>query len=163
MENLPLIWKTIVSILVFFGIFMTFVPFLPGIFFMLLVSFIFAVVTGFNIVTVSEIGILGIIFLVALLNDTFSGIIGAKWGGASNKSVLAGLIGLVLGFFMLPPLGAIIGFFGGIFLSEIYLGKNKDKAIKAATGSIIGSAVGILINTILAISFFVLFMIFVWV
>lgn len=163
MESLPLIGKTIASILVFFGVFTTFVPFLPGIFFMLLVSFIFAVVTGFSVLTPSELGILGSIFLVALLNDTFSGIIGAKWGGASNKSIMAGLLGLVLGFFILPPLGAIIGFFGGIFLSEIYLGKNREKAIKAATGSMIGSAVGILINTILAISFFVLFMIFAWV
>jgi hypothetical protein len=163
METLPIIIKSVISILVFLGIFMTFIPFMPGIFFMLFVSFIFAVITSFKVITVYELMVLIGIFLVALINDSFSGIIGAKWGGASNKSILVGLAGLVIGFFVLPPLGAIIGFFAGIFLNEMYSGKSKEKAVKAATSSLIGSAVGIFINAVLAISFFVLFMIFAWV
>jgi uncharacterized protein YqgC (DUF456 family) len=159
----PIILKSIISILVFLGIFMTFVPFMPGIFFMLFISFIFAVITGFKIVTVTEFLILAGIFVLALLNDTFSGIIGAKWGGASNKSIMVGMAGLVIGFFVLPPFGAVVGFFGGIFLSEIYSGKDRSKAVKAATGSLIGSAVGMVINASIAIAFFATFMIFAWI
>lgn len=159
----PIILKSIISILVFLGIFMTFIPFMPGIFFMLFISFIFAVITGFKIVTVTEFLILTGIFVLALLNDTFSGIIGAKWGGASNKSIMVGMAGLVIGFFILPPFGAVVGFFAGIFLSEIYSGKDRSKAVKAATGSLIGSAVGMVLNASVAIAFFATFMIFAWI
>jgi uncharacterized protein YqgC (DUF456 family) len=158
----PIILKSIISILVFMGIFMTFIPFMPAIFFMLFISFIFAVITGFHVISVFELGILCLIFLVALLNDSFSGIIGAKWGGASNKSIMIGVVGIIVGFFAFPPLGAVIGFFAGIFFSEIYFGKSKNKAIKAATGSLIGSAVGMVINATIAIAFFATFMIFAW-
>jgi uncharacterized protein YqgC (DUF456 family) len=75
---------------------------------------------------------------------------------------MIGVVGIIVGFFAFPPLGAVIGFFAGIFFSEIYFGKSKNKAIKAATGSLIGSAVGMVINATIAIAFFATFMIFAW-
>lgn len=149
------------SALVFVGILMVFVPFLPAIFYMFAISVIYGIIGGFAVITPWQLVILGGILLLGFINDMLSGILGAKWSGASKKSMLYGFIGLLVGTIILPPLGGIAGLFIGILFAEFSLGKSHQKAFKAATGSLIGTVAGMIINFILAIAFFVLFVIFV--
>ncbi|OQA03533.1 MAG: hypothetical protein BWY68_00712 [bacterium ADurb.Bin400] len=92
--------------------------------------------------------------------DYFAGILGARYGGASKKAVLYGFVGLILGLVLLPPFGGIIGLFAGVAIAEWYSHRNKQRAVKAAAGSLIGSLTGILINLTLALLLLVLFIIF---
>jgi len=140
---------------------MVFVPMLPALFYMTVLAVIFSMMTGFSVITPLELLILGVILTVGFLNDLFSGILGAKWGGASKKSIFYGFIGLVMGTILFPPLGGIVGLFAGILIAELLQGKANQNAIKAATGSVIGAAVGMIINLFLASAFFVLFLGFV--
>jgi uncharacterized protein YqgC (DUF456 family) len=111
----------------------------------------------------TEVGILAAIVGIAMLIDMFSGVVGAKWGGAHWSSLLSGIIGLVVGTFIIPIpiLGSLIGLFLGVLISEWYITRDMRKAQKAALGSLAGSAVGITANVIAAILFVSLFLFFV--
>lgn len=155
-----LVLQIIFSVFVFLGIIMVFVPFLPAIFYMFIMSLIFGLITHFEIITGTNLIILASILLVSILTDTFSGILGAKFGGGSKKALFWGLFGLVVGTVLIPPFGGILGLFIALLIAELYFGKDKDGAIKAATGGLLGMAVGLSINIFLAVTFFVMFVLF---
>ena len=150
---------TIFTLLLLPGILGAFLP-IPGLLYMLLVALIFGFIDGFQNILLWEISVLAGIAVLSTINDYLSGILGAKYGGASKKSVLYGFIGMLIGIFVFPPFGGLAGIFLGILLAEILRHGNKDKAIKAATGSLIGSAIGMAITLAFSIVFIFLFVLF---
>ena len=124
-------------------------------------ALLFAVVDQFNYLSVREIGFLGSIALASVLIDHLSGLVGGKLGGATKKALWFGLLGSIIGFVVLPPFGTIIGLFLGMLAGGIASGQAQHKAMKAATTSVLGSMAGMASNFILAITFIVLFMLFV--
>ncbi|MEY2664266.1 MAG: hypothetical protein RIT04_74 [Candidatus Parcubacteria bacterium] len=145
------------------GIVMALVPGLPGLLYMFIIACIFGLVNSFVNLSGTEVGILAAIVGIAMLIDMFSGVVGAKWGGAHWSSLFSGIIGLVVGTFIIPIpiLGSLIGLFLGVLISEWYITRDMRKAQKAALGSLAGSAVGITANVIAAILFVSLFLFFV--
>ncbi len=151
---------TIFIILILPGLAGVFLP-LPSLLYMLAVALLFGFVNKFQHLSGVELGILSAIALISLLTDYFSGVLGAKYGGATKISLLLGILGFFIGTVAFPPFGGIAGIFLGIFLSEVFQGK-RWQALKAASGGVIGTLSGMVINLILAIFFLILFIIFVW-
>src|SRR5688572_13441688 len=89
-------------------------PALPGIPIMFLVALGFGAIDRFVHLTGMELGILFGIALASFVVDYLAGTLGAKFGGASARATLAGLAGMVAGFFLFPPLGGFIGMFAGV-------------------------------------------------
>ncbi|MDP6387709.1 MAG: DUF456 domain-containing protein [Candidatus Pacebacteria bacterium] len=141
---------------------MTIVPMMPALPYMFLMAVIFGLFDGFVNLTLVNLGVLGGILIASILIDYFSGIIGAKYSGASKKGLLFGFLGLILGFIFLPPFGGFVGLFVGILIAEFIIKGNEIMALKTAAGSLIGIATGIFINILLAIAFFVLFVLFLF-
>jgi len=154
--------KLVFGILLLPGIFMVFVPMLPALFYMLVMALGFSLITGFTVITPPQFPAFIGIWLLSVFVDFFSGVIGAKYGGASKKSLVGGVIGLLIGFLFLPPFGGIPGLFVGILISELRFGKSRLLAVKAAAGSLLGVLTGMIINAILAAAFLTLFLIFVF-
>jgi len=150
------------AILIFCGIFMTLVPMMPGIPFMFVLALVFAFIGDFQVLTLGGLGVLGVILALSVFIDYFSGILGAKYGGASFKSILYGFAGFAVGFILLPPFGGLLGLFAGIVAYEFFVNRDEARAIKAASGYILGAITGVLINFFLAILFFVLFLVFIF-
>ncbi len=142
--------------LLFVGVGIAAIPSLPGLLYMFLVVVGFSFVDHFKHFTGLDILIFGIITAVAMLVDFFSGILGAKWGGAHWTSLFSGFAGLLLGSFFIPIpiLGSMIGMFLGVLISELYRTKNVTNAGKAAAGSFLGSVVGMVVNIFCALLFF---------
>ncbi len=136
------------------------IPIFPAIPYMFLVSIIFGLVNRFKELTLKEIIILGVIAIVSVVVDYLSGVVGARYAGASKKAVFYGFIGMILGTILFPPFGGIPGIFLGVLAAEIIRHGNTERAVKAATGGLIGSVAGMAINLVLAILFFVLFIVF---
>ncbi len=141
---------------------MTFIPMMPALPYMFLMAGIFGLLDGFERFTINNLLVFAGILVVSILVDYFAGVIGAKYGGASRRGISFGFLGLVLGFLLIPPFGGFLGLFLGILISEFVMKGDKTKALKAATGSLIGSISGIFINTLLAIAVFALFITFVF-
>lgn len=135
-------------------------PAFPGIPLMFVLALIFGLINNWQDFTLNNLLILAVITLVSLLVDYLSGVLGAKYGGANGKSILWGMLGLLMGIIALPPLGGIFGLFLGVLISEIVLHGNKRQAVMAASSSLLGSVLGIVINGMLAIVFLVLFIIY---
>src|SRR3989344_5546966 len=128
------------------GVFLVFLPMLPAIPYMFAVALVFALFDHFAHVSLSTFGILGGIVALSFLIDHGSGIIGAKYGGASRKAIIGGLIGLVLGFLFFPPFGSFAGLFIGVFVVEFLQNRKRKDALRAATGAFLGSVTGVGIN-----------------
>lgn len=141
------------------GIAGAFLP-LPGLLYMFIISLIFGFVDKFIHLQPWEIGILLGIAVISMINDFLSGLLGAKYGGAAQKSMLYGIIGMILGLVIFPPFGGLAGVFIGILIAEIIRHGNQEKAVRAATGGLVGSIVGMIVTLILAIIFLFTFVIF---
>jgi uncharacterized protein len=151
---------TIAALLIAPGIGMALVPMLPALSYMFVVALIFGFYDGFERLTRNEIFILlGIVF-VSIAIDHTSGLLGAKYGGAHTKSLFWGMLGGFVGTFFLPPFGTFIGLFLGVLIAEIYYKKTRDQAIKAAGSALVGTAVGVGVNVLLALFFTGLFIYF---
>jgi uncharacterized protein YqgC (DUF456 family) len=153
-----MLFPILASILMLPGIIGIVLPVFPGVAYIWFVSLIFGLSTGFANLTLAEFGGLSILFGISIVIDYLSGILGAKFGGASLKSLGAGAVGLLLGILLFPPLGGIIGMFLGIFITEIGTYQDHTKAIRAASGGVIGSLVGMFINLGLGLWFITAFL-----
>jgi len=151
----------IFSLLMLPGLFFAFIPVLPSLGYMISLALVYGLFfNSLNFLSGQELLILAILALAAFLTDSLSGALGAYFGGASKKSIIAGIVGLTLGFIFFPPLGGLLGLFLAIFASEIYFNRGERRAFKAAASSVIGMAIGTGINILIGISFVALFTFF---
>lgn len=153
----------IVSIATLFlvpGFFMAFVPMLPALSYMLIVSLVYAFFDHFLHLSYIETGVLLILTVLSIVVDHLAGILGAKYGGAHGKSLLWGLAGSIIGTFIAPLLGSLAGLFIGVAIGELRVGRSREKALSGASGALMGSLAGIAVNVGLAVAFIILFISF---
>ncbi|MEN9913288.1 MAG: hypothetical protein RLY66_696 [Candidatus Parcubacteria bacterium] len=144
------------------GAIMALIPGLPGLLYMLTVALIFGIFDHFEHLTLGNLGILAILMAMSMIIEMSSGLIGARWGGASKKSLLYGFLGMLIGTVAIPVpiIGSLAGLFTGILVAEWYRTSDIKKAEKAALGGFAGSLIGMAVNVTAAITFVVLFVIF---
>ena len=110
--------------------------------------------------------ILGITLVLTLVISYLDYIIpakGTKHFGGSKYGIWGTNIGLVLGIIAPIPFGFLIGPFLGAFIGElIYDSKNKKRAFRAATGSIIGFLASTFMQFLVSLLFFGLYISLVW-
>jgi uncharacterized protein YqgC (DUF456 family) len=69
--------------------------------------------------------------------------IGAKRYGASQLGVWGSIIGMLIGLFIFPPWGMLIGAIIGALAGELAGGKKGKKALRAGWGVFVGNIIGI--------------------
>ena len=70
----------------------------------------------------------------------------AAAGGAPAWVVVAGAVGLVVGFFVIPVVGALIGFPAGVFVAELVRRRHLGSAWRATWEALKGVGVGIAVQ-----------------
>ena len=65
----------------------------------------------------------------------------AKRYGASKPGVWLSIAGMLIGFFLVPPWGMVIGAVGGAFIGEFLAGKRSKQALLASWGVVVGNLV----------------------
>lgn len=88
------------------------------------------------------------ITLIVLALDYLLPVLGAKKSGASQWGAWGSLAGVILGLFIFPPWGIIVGPFIGAVAVELLAGKKGAPALKAGLGSFFG----FIISTIIKLS-----------
>lgn len=130
----------------------------------LLGALLYALLTGFSVISFKVFLVLFTLYLVGEVMEYFFIIVGAKSFGASNAAVvgaiIGGIIGAILGFGFFGVgviLGTFLGIFLGAFLVEWTVQKDLVKSLKASAGSVLGRLGSIAAKVIIAcIMFFIM-------
>ncbi|OXA92832.1 DUF456 domain-containing protein [Flavobacterium hercynium] len=149
-------------ICVIVGIFGSFLPVLPG----LSACWVGLLLLYLTKAVENNYWVLGITLVITIVITVLDYIIpskGTKKFGGSSYGVWGTNIGLIVGIFAPIPFGVIIGPFVGALIGElIYDSKNHSRAIKAATGSLLGFLASSFINFMFCIIFLGIFVTIVW-
>ena len=149
-------------ICVIVGIFGSFLPILPG----LSACWVGLLLLYLTKVVENNYWVLGTTLLITIIITVLDYIIpskGTKKFGGSSYGVWGTNIGLIVGILAPIPFGVIIGPFVGALIGElIYDSKNHSRAIKAATGSLLGFLASSFINFMFCIIFLGIFITIVW-
>jgi uncharacterized protein len=154
--------EIIIAILLALGIILTALPTVPGMGYMLVVTIIYGFVDTFEHFDPWWLALFFGLTLLGIVTDHASGLMGAKFGGASKNTILLGLIGMLIGLVLFPPLGLFLGLFLGVFIGGMLQFNDHRKALKAASYSFMGTVTGMILNVLIAIGFFVSFLILVF-
>ena len=144
------------------GILGSFLPVLPG----PSISWIGILLLYLTNAIPANYWILGISLLITIVLTILDYIIpakGTKKFGGSSYGIWGTNIGLIVGLIAPIPLGFLIGPFVGAFAGElIYDRKDHQRALKAATGSLIGFLASSFMKFIVCIIYLGLFLWIVW-
>ncbi|CAA9200430.1 DUF456 domain-containing protein [Flavobacterium collinsii] len=144
------------------GIFGSFLPVLPG----LSSCWIGLLLLYLTEAVENNYWVLGITLLLTIVITVLDYIIpakGTKKFGGSSYGVWGTNIGLILGIVAPIPFGVIIGPFVGALVGElIYDSANHQRALKAATGSVLGFLASSFVNFLFCIIFLGIFISVVW-
>lgn len=148
----------IIGILLFLGLIGCFVPIIPGppISYGGLLIFHF-----FSSYTINEdvLWLMAFVVLLVTVFDLWVQIYGVKKFGGTKKAVNGSILGLIVGIFLFPPFGIIIGPFAGAFIGAS-MEKDTDayESIKIALGALAGFVAGTILK--LSVSIYIIYLIF---
>jgi hypothetical protein len=141
------------------GIFGSFLPVLPG----PIVSWIGLLLLYFTEKVAMNYWILGISLLIVVIISILDYTIPAKGTrkfGGSSYGIWGTNIGMLVGFFVPIPFGFVIGAFVGAFVGElIYNSQDKNRALKAATGSFLGFLASSFMKLVVCLGFVALYVV----
>ncbi len=137
-EALNTIVLVLVFLLMLIGLIGTVLPVLPGTVIILLAALVYALAEGFQAVGWPTLLVLGVLTIIATSADIWASSVGAKVGGASGWSVVAGLIGGLAGFLVFNLPGSIIGAILAVLLTEIVRVGDPRQALRAGSGWMLG-------------------------
>jgi uncharacterized protein YqgC (DUF456 family) len=117
-------------------------PILPGPPIALLALVCVSIDQGWAAYSALDWVVLGGLVVVVTVLDFLVPVVGAKKYGASRTAVWMSVVGMVVGLFMFPPFGMLVGAFLGAFLGELMAGKDSSEALRPAWGVFVGTIVG---------------------
>ena len=117
-------------------------PILPGPAIAFLALICVAIDKGWDTYRPLEWIALGALVAVVTIVDFLVPIVGAKRYGAGRAAIWLSVVGMLVGLFVFPPFGMLVGAFLGAFLGEQMAGEDSSKALRAAWGVFVGTVVG---------------------
>lgn len=141
----------IVVVLMLVGIAGIIFPVLPGSGLIFIAIAAYGWYEGFQVITVKYLVVMGALTVLAMTLSYLSAVWGAKYTGAGRAGTWGALLGLLVGLFVLPPAGIVLGPWIGAFIGEYLANKDARKALLAGAGAVLGLFSGMLVHLIIAL------------
>jgi uncharacterized protein YqgC (DUF456 family) len=130
------------SILVFLGLVGCILPILPGPFLSFLGLLLLALLKHFSPpLTLTLIIVMGVVAAVVTVGDYLIPLWGARRYGTSKWGIWGSVAGMAIGLFF-SPFGMLLGALIGAMALEWFVQKEKEKALKAGWGVLVGTLLG---------------------
>ena len=142
----------VVVFILLLGIIGCFVPVMPGPPISYGALLVFHFFSSYNI-DENTLWIWALIVIAVTVFDLWVQIYGVKKFGGTKKAVNGSIIGLIIGIFLFPPFGIIIGPFLGAFIGAKMDDPDVNKALKIALGALSGFIVGTLVKLSVSLYF----------
>jgi len=144
-------------ILVVMGIVGIIIPGLPGLIFILAGILVYGWHFGFEVLGYNFIATMVLLTVIGTVVDILGSMVGAKKYGASKLSILAIVVGVIIGAMAMGPIGLIIGPIVAVILTEMFRGKSFSEAIKVTLGVILGFISGLALRFVIGIGMAIAF------
>jgi uncharacterized protein YqgC (DUF456 family) len=142
----------VAGVLMLVGLLGIFLPFVPDVLLIWGASLGYGLLVGWGESGPWLFGLITLLGLLAAAAEAWASGAGAYKAGASPWSILAGLAGGVAGFFLLPPLGMVIGLLAGTFLVEYLRRKDAKQAARAMVGMGLGYGVSFVVKLVFGLA-----------
>lgn len=123
---------SIVAVVMVVGLAGVVIPVLPGLVLIWAAALVYGIEVGFGVGGVVVMTILTVLTLVSIVLGVILPKRAATESGATRRSQLVGLIGAVIGFFVIPVVGLVVGALVGVLVAE-YKDKGDWPAARTAT------------------------------
>jgi len=134
-----------------FGLLALLIPIIPGIIIIWLAALVYGIIAGFGTAGTIIFILLTLMALGSIVMDEV--IIGAssRAHGASWIAILVAVVAGIIGTFVLPPFGGLLGALIGIFIVEIIRVKDLRTALHSTRGVAIGCGGAVLAKMALGV------------
>ena len=149
----------ICALMVLSGLLGTVMPMLPGVPLVFLGIAILAFYTKFIVISKATLAVFLVLTIISLLVDYLSGIIGAKYSGASLWGVLGALIGAIIGVIYFGFWGLIFAPAIFVLIFELLQERSVSKSAKSASYTLISTVLGMIVNGVIALAMLAIFLI----
>lgn len=134
------------------------VPFLPGPLLIFIAGIVHTLLRPESAMSAWGIVILSLWMVIAYVVDFVSGMVGARWFGASRWGIAGVFVGGIAGMFFMP-VGLVLGpVIGGIAFELIFAKMRLQPAAKSAWGSILGTGVGLVVRVVISFAMIATFL-----
>lgn len=136
-------------------------PIIPSVLFIIGGFLLYGLIVSFEQLTVTFWAI-QLLFVILLFGaDTVANWIGIKKFGGSKAGVWGSTIGLLIGPFVIPVAGILLGPFLGAVLAELIVSRSGFKqAVKIGIGSLVGFLTSVAAKGVLMVVMIVIFILF---
>jgi uncharacterized protein YqgC (DUF456 family) len=156
---------TVAAILMVIGIFVSFIPIVPGPVLLWAIAIVTAFAEGFERLPVGSVVIISVLMILGSTNEYWLPILGVHVRGGSCWSALGALIGSILGtiFIPIPILGTLIGYVAGALLIELVRLREIRRAVGAGRAAFKMYLINYAVQVSISILIFVVFIASLWI
>lgn len=130
--------NTLLLVIMLFGLFGMVIPIFPGGFVIWLAASLYGLINGFGGTNFFfYLAISGLMLIGIVIDDVFMAS-AARKAGATWRSLVFAFLGGVIGTFVLPPFGGLLGAPLLLYLSEYLRGRDKKHAWKVTSSLAVG-------------------------
>jgi len=145
-QDAALFWTVVVAAAMVLGLLGVVIPVLPGVLLIWGAALVYGFVVGFGTIGGIVLGLLTVLAMISVVKSIMIPRRTASRSGASVWSQLGAVAGGIVGFFVIPVLGLIIGALAGLLAVEFVLKGNWDEAWTATVGAARGFGISALID-----------------
>lgn len=143
------------------GIVGTVIPLLPGLLLVWGAALGYGLYEGFDATGIAAFTVITLLGAAGMLAGWLVPQRAAGKAGASKLSMLVAAVGAVVGFFVIPVVGVMVGGLAGLYLAELQRTSDADIAWRSTRATVIGFGLATLAQFVLAIAMAVTWVVWV--
>ncbi len=161
-EDAEMLWTVAAAVVMVIGLAGIIVPVIPGLVLILAVAVVYGLMVGFSTLGWIVLAVMGAIVAASFVKGLIIPKRTSEASGASGWAQLGALIGAVIGFFLIPVVGVIVGALAGVLGTEFLLKKDLSAAWTATKGMAKGFGFSVLIDLVLGLIMIATWSIWAW-